>query len=206
SMRFFFSSRRRHTRFSRDWSSDVCSSDLDIGIFLPEENQHLVYHKTKNFSEEDSSPNELDFEAKTLLDRSIYRPGQKVLYKVISYQNDMYAGKILAGKRLTVLIKTSNEQIIDSLVQTTDSFGSINGEFVLPEKSPLGFYQIMIKEGNQSISSSSFRVEEYKRPTFKIYLNKIKDTYTSKDTAEFTGLVESFSGVVLGATTVSYII
>src|SRR5690606_40308693 len=27
---FFFSSRRRHTRFSRDWSSDVCSSDLAI--------------------------------------------------------------------------------------------------------------------------------------------------------------------------------
>src|SRR5690606_36419355 len=26
---FFFSSRRRHTRFSRDWSSDVCSSDLE---------------------------------------------------------------------------------------------------------------------------------------------------------------------------------
>src|SRR5690606_40347316 len=32
--RFFFSSRRRHTRFSRDWSSDVCSSDLlqTVGI------------------------------------------------------------------------------------------------------------------------------------------------------------------------------
>src|SRR5690606_40557679 len=32
----FFSSRRRHTRFSRDWSSDVCSSDLmnfDRGFF-----------------------------------------------------------------------------------------------------------------------------------------------------------------------------
>src|SRR5690606_39378550 len=28
---FFFSSRRRHTRFSRDWSSDVCSSDLLFG-------------------------------------------------------------------------------------------------------------------------------------------------------------------------------
>src|SRR5690606_40754877 len=28
---FFFSSRRRHTRFSRDWSSDVCSSDLKMG-------------------------------------------------------------------------------------------------------------------------------------------------------------------------------
>src|SRR5690606_39386840 len=32
----FFSSRRRHTRFSRDWSSDVCSSDLidqRVGVF-----------------------------------------------------------------------------------------------------------------------------------------------------------------------------
>src|SRR5205809_1897491 len=28
---FFFSSRRRHTRCSRDWSSDVCSSDLILG-------------------------------------------------------------------------------------------------------------------------------------------------------------------------------
>src|SRR5207302_4058949 len=28
----FFSSRRRHTRFSRDWSSDVCSSDLRSDI------------------------------------------------------------------------------------------------------------------------------------------------------------------------------
>src|SRR3712207_8261761 len=28
---FFFSSRRRHTRYWRDWSSDVCSSDLSAG-------------------------------------------------------------------------------------------------------------------------------------------------------------------------------
>src|SRR5207253_8176527 len=35
---FFFSSRRRHTRWPRDWSSDVCSSDLDrrrpLEVFL----------------------------------------------------------------------------------------------------------------------------------------------------------------------------
>src|SRR3989440_6087345 len=42
---FFFSSRRRHTRSDRDWSSDVCSSDLELehlpqlargGVVLPE--------------------------------------------------------------------------------------------------------------------------------------------------------------------------
>src|SRR5256886_8960366 len=31
SLYFFFSSRRRHTRFDCDWSSDVCSSDLSLG-------------------------------------------------------------------------------------------------------------------------------------------------------------------------------
>src|SRR2546422_6508035 len=30
---FFFSSRRRHTRCSRDWSSDVCSSDLSAAAY-----------------------------------------------------------------------------------------------------------------------------------------------------------------------------
>src|SRR5947209_19252634 len=37
-MTFFFSSRRRHTRYWRDWSSDVCSSDL---FNLPDRLLHL---------------------------------------------------------------------------------------------------------------------------------------------------------------------
>src|SRR5690606_40508539 len=41
---FFFSSRRRHTRFSRDWSSDVCSSDLrsDVLGALTEVHRSMV--------------------------------------------------------------------------------------------------------------------------------------------------------------------
>src|SRR5690606_39642393 len=53
---FFCSSRRRHTRFSRDWSSDVCSSDLsifnnediirffeDLGVTLKEEDRGRMF-------------------------------------------------------------------------------------------------------------------------------------------------------------------
>src|SRR5207302_4969963 len=49
---FFFSSRRRHTRFSRDWSSDVCSSDLErtvrsLGITnLDKEQRHCPSTRT----------------------------------------------------------------------------------------------------------------------------------------------------------------
>src|SRR2546429_6183144 len=39
---FFFSSRRRHTRCSRDWSSDVCSSDLIVPRHS-HENEQITY-------------------------------------------------------------------------------------------------------------------------------------------------------------------
>src|SRR5690606_41039397 len=41
-------SRRRHTRFSRDWSSDVCSSDLFCKDFLPKK-----YHYTTEYNVHD---------------------------------------------------------------------------------------------------------------------------------------------------------
>src|SRR6266436_7775850 len=44
---FFFSRRRRHTRCSRDWSSDVCSSDLD--------DMRMIYQKANYFWHSDSS-------------------------------------------------------------------------------------------------------------------------------------------------------
>src|SRR5438445_7853366 len=54
---FFFSSRRRHTRYWRNWSSDVCSSDLrEIGIYSPKGQLYepvdikslLYYHEAKD--------------------------------------------------------------------------------------------------------------------------------------------------------------
>src|SRR5690606_19161434 len=48
---FFFSSRRRHTRFSRDWSSDVCSSDLiPLGLILNEIFTDIKAHASINQS------------------------------------------------------------------------------------------------------------------------------------------------------------
>src|SRR5699024_11726908 len=44
---FFFSSRRRHTRSKRDWSSDVCSSDL-AGSQVDQECDHEQHQTARN--------------------------------------------------------------------------------------------------------------------------------------------------------------
>src|SRR5699024_11687107 len=44
---FFFSSRRRHTRSKRDWSSDVCSSDLKLLELLFEESWFLLHYRIR---------------------------------------------------------------------------------------------------------------------------------------------------------------
>src|SRR5690606_32630708 len=46
---FFFSSRRRHTRFSRDWSSDVCSSDLLAQVLQSGEDAIALFGNLKTF-------------------------------------------------------------------------------------------------------------------------------------------------------------
>src|SRR5699024_11294097 len=45
---FFFSSRRRHTRSKRDWSSDVCSSDLFFFRVFPQKFKHQDHHIRRN--------------------------------------------------------------------------------------------------------------------------------------------------------------
>jgi len=71
---FFFSSRRRHTRCSRDWSSDVCSSDL---AFLLIKKRKITFKNYYYLSKK----NDLKQAAKNLysLLRSIKKDGYKMI-------------------------------------------------------------------------------------------------------------------------------
>src|SRR5699024_294703 len=56
----FFSSRRRHTRSKRDWSSDVCSSDLALGGRVRHLAADLIFSK-RSFSEQRDGNEEVVF-------------------------------------------------------------------------------------------------------------------------------------------------
>src|SRR2546430_4260383 len=59
SLLFFFSSRRRHTRFDCDWSSDVCSSDLRSPIERRKTYELVAERLTEEISSRALSPGDL---------------------------------------------------------------------------------------------------------------------------------------------------
>src|SRR3712207_841410 len=71
-MLFFFSSRRRHTRYWRDWSSDVCSSDLynprvaesvDVRGRIEELHEQIRYHNRRYYVEDAPEVSDAEYDA-----------------------------------------------------------------------------------------------------------------------------------------------
>ncbi|MFD2970262.1 alpha-2-macroglobulin family protein [Sphingobacterium bambusae] len=184
--------------------------DLDYyDLLLPTEN-HLIslmdLEIPEHYDDEYDMEEELEGEetAITLTDRSIYRPGQKVYFKAILYNNSSTKGKILAQKKIAVYLHDANGQKVDSLKAETNLFGSANGILQLPLKTLNGRFNIKVFAGKQELHSTYIRLEEYKRPTFKVTFETNKETYKLLDTAVFIGHAESFAGVPIAQANVRY--
>src|SRR5690606_32213928 len=113
----FFSSRRRHTRFSRDWSSDVCSSDLYFSDQRPGDVRFVDQNQDGVIDEDDKvmlgDPNP-DFEAGIQLNAE---------YK------GFYVNATMAGK-FGMQVMQSYRSFADNFDQnyTTQIFGRWHGE------------------------------------------------------------------------------
>jgi len=137
-----------------------------------------------------------------MTDRSIYRPGQTVYYKVISTKElDNTTIGLNSSKEYKVTLYNVNSQMVSEKTLVTNEFGSLAGEFVLPQDGLTGQYRIEVDNANQY-----FSVEEYKRPTFQITFDKQDKTYTFGDAVTIKGHAENFSGIKLQGATVEYTI
>ena len=129
-------------------------------------------------------------------DRSIYRPGQTVYFKAIAIDSD---SDLVANEEYTVKLYNANGESIAEKEIITNEFGSISGEFVLPQTGLLGEYHIEIDD-----ASAYFNVEEYKRPTFEIIFDKVNKTYTFGEEVTLKGYAKNFSGISLQGADVKY--
>lgn len=133
-------------------------------------------------------------------DRSIYRPGQTVYFSGISYDQRDDTTTVADGKYLTIALKcnSANDVPVEKGV-TTDEYGVFSGEFVLPVDAETGRYQLRT-EG----AMTHFQVEEYKRPTFDVTFNSVKEAYQPGDSIRMTGVARTFAGMPVANATVAY--
>ncbi len=102
-------------------------------------------------------------------DRSAYRPGQQLKWKVVAYGGNGEAGRfeVLPERTLQVVLRDANGEEIAQVEAETNSFGSAAGEFALPAGRLLGSWSL----GTDLGGWVTLQVEEYKRPTFEVAID-----------------------------------
>jgi uncharacterized protein YfaS (alpha-2-macroglobulin family) len=133
-------------------------------------------------------------------DRSIYRPGQTVYFKAIAVLVDG-TGKpsIVKGEKLKVQLRNANYQTVQTVDLQSNEFGSIAGNFVLPETGMMGMFSIATAHGQ-----TFFNVEEYKRPKFEVKMDSLKDIVRVNQKIRVTGKAMTYSGAVVDGAKVAY--
>jgi alpha-2-macroglobulin len=100
-------------------------------------------------------------------DRSIYRPGQKLYWKVLGFRGRRDLGRLKpsANGSASIWLEDINGQRVAEASCALNAFGTASGEFVIPAAGrPLGAWRLRTSpEGYAQV-----RVEEYKRPTFEV--------------------------------------
>ncbi|MDO5664028.1 MAG: alpha-2-macroglobulin family protein [Bacteroidia bacterium] len=132
-------------------------------------------------------------------DRSLYRPGQTVYFKAIATTTTADKAKIIPNKSIEFILRDANYQEVSKQTLKTNEFGSVSGEFILPQGTLTGHFNITTSNGN-----AGFRVEEYKRPTFEVTFDKIEKTYKFGEEITLKGKAENYSGIKLQNANVSY--
>lgn len=134
-------------------------------------------------------------------DRGIYRPGQNIFFKGIAYVKDTDNPHVVAGRTYTVTLRDANYKEVASKEFKTDRFGSFNGEFTIPVQTLSGNFTLVSERTRTNI-----RVEEYKRPTFKVSFLPIKEEVSFGNPVKITGEAQTFSGIDLQTGEVSWTI
>ncbi len=142
-------------------------------------------------------------------DRSIYRPGQKVFFKMLMLTKERKTGntkifKPSAEDSLYVFLHDANDDEIDSLLVKVNEYGSFAGSFNLPTNLLTGEFSLLLSDDFNGENGGRFSVEEYKRPTFEVTLEKPKGEYKLGDSLTVTGTAKAYAGNAADGATVKY--
>lgn len=136
--------------------------------------------------------NDTEYNVFLFTDRSIYRPGQTAYFKGIVTATKDDNTEVYANEKATIKLKNVNGEIVSELELKTNEFGSVAGEFILPNDGLTGNFTIELTCGRKGYTY--FSVEEYKRPKFKPEFQPITETFKVNDSITVKGKAVAFAG------------
>jgi uncharacterized protein YfaS (alpha-2-macroglobulin family) len=144
-----------------------------------------------------------EFRVLTYTDRPIYRPDQEVFYKGIIRQDEL--GKIVnrANLPVTVQVLDPQENMVHEVHTRTNAIGTFNGKLTLGSEPPLGDYRLVaLVAGNRY--ESMFKVQEYRKPEFKLEVQTPQQRYVSGETAKAVVSANYYFGAPVTGAKINY--
>ncbi|QEG21184.1 alpha-2-macroglobulin family protein [Mariniblastus fucicola] len=175
------SSKSRH-----NWKT--AQTDSDGVMFFKDEDDSFVFLETDEgdvaFCEIErigkSYDKEVGYAEFAITDRPLYRPGDEINFRV--WTREILDRKYLPAKAGTEVQVHVDGPSYNDRVKTfnlvTDDSGSVSGSFRLNSESPLGEYRLQVERSGDRWPStaSEFRIEEYKKPEFKVDVTPSAET------------------------------
>lgn len=116
----------------------------------------------------------------TITDRPVYRPGHTVYFKtIVRRDDDALLSVPPENMAVTVRVRDSRDNLVQTLDLRTNDFGAAHGEFTVADGAALGRYQLEV-EVNGEAYRQAFKVEEYRTPDYDV-------TVTADTAAAVTG-------------------
>ncbi len=126
-------------------------------------------------------------------DRAIYRPGQTIRFKgiVLSVDPDADQYEVVEGRRIKAEFLDVNGETIETLDVRSNDYGSFSGSFTAPRDRLMG--QMTIRAAPLQ-GRTVLRVEEYKRPTFRVELTPPQEATKLWERVTVTGKAAAYTG------------
>ncbi|MEO0812035.1 MAG: MG2 domain-containing protein, partial [Myxococcota bacterium] len=120
-------------------------------------------------------------------ERGVYRPGEKVFYRAVVRQQSasgfttpVGAAELRAERSSGGYYDSDNDEAIYTHSGELSDYGTVHGEFVVPNSARIGDYALNVKVGEQSIRGR-FQVAEFRRAEMKVVVNTDASEYVRGD-------------------------
>ena len=192
-----------HARLTTDENGEAYFKNVDGNVLISTNTdkftpaKYIYLSRTRYYEKKD---NETKYQVYT--DRSIYRPGQTVHVTAISFVNlKGIDAKVPVGRdELDFGLCDANWKEVAMKKAKVDEYGTASVDFELPQGGLTGMYHVSVNDQ----ANRFFRVEEYKRPTFKITFPKVNKKYNWGDTVVVKASAKTYAGVPVQGAKVEY--